>query len=164
MYEKLNKKAITCMFVNAIILFIVSGLFLTIPWIAANVYLKNDLKTVIHVAIISILILDLLNLIFSPKIRYSRYRYLINNEKIDIIEGFIFIQRNIVPIKRIQKISIKQGPIDKIFKLAKVEVTTAGGDVTIRFLEEYKAEEIAESLKKEINIIVQNEVAEDEGK
>ena len=40
-----------------------------------------------------------------------------------------------------------------MFKLAKVIVTTAGGDVTIRFLEDEKSEFIADALKKKINEI-----------
>lgn len=41
-----------------------------------------------------------------------------------------------------------------MFHVAKVKVTTAGGDVTLRFLEEEKAEQIAENLRKRINEIV----------
>lgn len=44
-----------------------------------------------------------------------------------------------------------RGPIDRMFKVAKVVVTTAGGDVTLRFLDEEKADFIAESLSKRIN-------------
>ena len=51
-------------------------------------------------------------------------------------------------------LSISKGPIDQIFHVAKVTVTTAGGDVTLRFLEEEKAEKIAENLQKRINEIV----------
>jgi membrane protein YdbS with pleckstrin-like domain len=47
-----------------------------------------------------------------------------------------------------------RGPIDRIFKVAKVVVTTAGGDVTLRFLDEEKADFIAENLGKRINQIV----------
>ena len=50
-----------------------------------------------------------------------------------------------------------RGPIDRIFKVAKVVVTTAGGDVTLRFLEEEKAEQIAEYLEKRINQIVKEQ-------
>ena len=38
--------------------------------------------------------------------------------------------------------------------MAKVIVTTGGGDVTLSFLEDEKAERIAESLRKRINEIV----------
>lgn len=164
MYTKLNKKAMWCMFVNSVIALMFLGLFLSIVWVAADEYTKNTTQWIIHLIVIIIAIIDLLVVIFSPKIRYMRYRYCITNEKIDIVEGFLFIERNIVPIERLHKISINQGPIDRIFKLAKVIVTTAGGDVTIRFLEVDKAEEIAENLKNKINIIAKdckNEVTRD---
>lgn len=41
--------------------------------------------------------------------------------------------------------------------MAKVVVTTAGGDVTIRFVDEEKAEAIAESLGRRINQIVEEQ-------
>lgn len=65
----------------------------------------------------------------------------------------MFIERNIVPIERLHKISIKKGPIDRMFNLSKVIVTTAGGDVTIRFLEDKKSNLISNSLKDKINKI-----------
>ena len=55
----------------------------------------------------------------------------------------------------------QKGPIDQIFHVAKVTVTTAGGDVTLRFLEEEKAEKIAENLQKRINEIVKEQREED---
>lgn len=76
-----------------------------------------------------------------------------NDECIDIVEGLFFIKRNIVPIERLHKISVERGPIDRIFGLGKVIVTTAGGDVTIRYLELEKAERIAEALKHRINAV-----------
>ena len=58
------------------------------------------------------------------------------------------------PIERLHKLQTAKGPLDQIFGVAKVIVTTAGGDVTIRFLEEKQAEEIADSLRRRINQIV----------
>lgn len=46
---------------------------------------------------------------------------------------------------------MNQGPIDRIYGLTKVVVTTAGGEVTIRFLEYSKAQQIADRLKVKIN-------------
>ena len=94
-----------------------------------------------------------INCIVSPVFRFHRYRYKIDDECIDIVEGYIFVERNIVPIERLHKLQIQRGPFDKICKVAKVVVTTAGGDVVIRFLDEEKAEKIAENLKSRINTI-----------
>lgn len=67
------------------------------------------------------------------------------------MEGYLFQERNIVPIERLHKLEMNSGPIDRICKVAKVTVTTAGGDVTLRFVEQKKAEQITEGLKKRIN-------------
>ena len=99
-------------------------------------------------------VLTLIVVLVSPYFRYHRYRYSINEECIDIIEGYLFVKRNIVPIERIHKIQTKKGPIDQLFRVAKVIVTTGGGDVILSFLEDERAEQIADSLRKRINEIV----------
>lgn len=102
----------------------------------------------------AILILCALDLMIFPYIRYCRYQYRITEEAIDVKEGFFFVERNIVPIERLHKIKTMRGPIDHLFGLTKVIVTTAGGDVTIRFLEEEQAEQIAQTLQQRVNRIV----------
>ncbi len=94
------------------------------------------------------------NMLFSPYFRFHRYRYHIDEECIDIKEGYLWVKHHVVPIERLHKLQTEKGPIDQIFKVAKVKVTTAGGDVTIRFLDEEIAERIAESLKDRVNTIV----------
>ena len=98
-------------------------------------------------------VLILADVLISPYFRYHRYRYSINEECIDIIEGYLFVKRNIVPIERLHKLQTKRGPVDQMFGVEKVVVTTGGGDVTISFLEVEKAEQIAESLRQRINEI-----------
>lgn len=155
-YEKLSDNALKCMYVataiTSIIGLIVIGV-LNYAW-----FFPSDIQVCkILSFIISIIIL--LNAVISPYFRHSRYRYCINDECIDVKEGYLFINRDIVPIERLHKLQINKGPIDRMFHVAKLNVTTAGGDVTIRFLDEKKIEDIAESLKKRINNIVieQNE-------
>lgn len=70
------------------------------------------------------------------------------------MEGYLFVERNIVPIERLHKLQTARGPLDQLFGVAKVIVTTGGGDVTISFLEEEKAEQIADALRRRINEIV----------
>ena len=103
------------------------------------------------------MIFVLLDVFISPYFKYHRYRYSINDECIDIQEGYLFVERNIVPIERLHKLQTAKGPLDQLFRVAKVVVTTAGGDVTIRFLEEEKAERIADALRRRINAIVEEQ-------
>ena len=94
-------------------------------------------------------VLILADVLISPYFRYHRYRYSINEEYIDIIEGYLFVKRNIVPIERIHKIQTKKGPIDQIFRVAKV-------------IEDERAEQIADSLRKRINEIVSEQREQDD--
>ena len=100
-----------------------------------------------------IMILEIIETIVSPLFRYQRYAYGLTDEEV------LFLTHTIVPISRLHKIEISSGPLDRLFGLAKVEITTAGGDVTIKFLEKDKAEHIADSLKQRINEIVEEERA-----
>ncbi len=158
MYEKLSRNALANMFLGTVTATIV--LLAVIFGLEILFIIPNDLFILVILGIIASIIL-IANAIISPFFRFHRYRYKIDDESIDIIEGYIFVTRNIVPIERLHKLEIVQGPYDKICDVAKVSVTTAGGDVVIRFLETKKANEIAESLKKKINeIAIEQKVTE----
>lgn len=146
-YKKLSKKARSCMLVNEIIVaFICTGV-IGVIWYALR---DNKLPFSIHLVWLLALVIWPGSLL-APFIRYERYRYRFSEEDVDVREGFLFLHRDIVPIERLQKVALESGPVDRIFGLAKVIVTTAGGDVTIRFLEEEIAEQIVEKLKVRIN-------------
>lgn len=146
-YQKISRKARGCMIVNEILLAAVCTVILGIVWW----FLKDEsLPVSIHLIWVVIAVIWAICL-FAPFVRYERYRYRFTEEEIDVKEGFLFIERNIVPIERLHKIAMESGPIDRIFGLSKVIVTTAGGDVVIRFLETERAEKIVERLKTRIN-------------
>ncbi len=149
--EKLSKRAFGCMYV-ATALGSVVGLAIIVAVYLLWLGPENIQTGKIIAVIIGVLII--LNAAISPYFRFHRYRYAINEEFVDIREGYIFVERNIVPLERLHKMQTIRGPIDRMFKVAKVVVTTAGGDVTIRFLDEEKAEFIAENLGRRINQIV----------
>lgn len=148
-YSKLSKNALICMYIASGILDVIVAVAAVVVWRLA---FPEELWATITAIVI--LVLCLIELLVVPYIRFQRYRYCIDEECIDIKEGLIFVQRNIVPIERLHKIAVLRGPIDTMLGLGKVSVTTAGGDVVIRFLEIEKAEKIAETLKHRINQIV----------
>ena len=67
------------------------------------------------------------------------------------------VTQDFAPIERIHQIAVKSGPIDRVYGLAKVVATTAGGTVTIRFLEQEVAEEIAHSLQRTVRYILKQQ-------
>ncbi len=155
MYKSLDKKGITVMRINAII----SGFIITvIVLILLYFCLINSEDTFIKFLAITIAsaieIGVLLDIFLFPVIRYKRYKYLITNEKIEVKKGLFLITRSIVQIKRVQKIEISDGPIDRKFSLANVNIFTASGMVNIKFLNKEEAENITE----EINTLLKKEL------
>ncbi|MGN0482227.1 MAG: PH domain-containing protein [Lachnospiraceae bacterium] len=146
MYENLNKRAIGCMLANEIL----GGIVLTISIFLAKIFLTKYVPLLSWLSWVLLAVIWVLCLA-APFVRYRWYRYRFTEEEIDVREGFLFIKEEIVPIERLQKVALASGPIDRIFGLSKVIVTTAGDDVTIRFLEEEKAKKITEHLKNRIN-------------
>ena len=112
---------------------------------------------VISIILTILVIKDVIYLMTWPILRYERYRYFIGEDSIEIKDGFLFVEINIVPIERIHKITIKKGIIDKLFNLSKVILTTAGGDVTIKFLTDEKVKVISSILNDKINEIAREE-------
>lgn len=150
-YESLSKNALKCMRIASIF----GNLFLGALIIAGYLFLSRFLTDWIWILLgVIVLVISVLDIFVVAPIRFRRYQYAIDEECIDIMEGFLFLERDLVPIERLHKIAIMKGPIDRFCGVAKVRVTTAGGDVTIRFLDDEKAEFIADSLKKRVNEIV----------
>ena len=150
MYENLSKRALYCMYVAG---FITGEVVLAVIGEVDYFWIfPEDLTAGKWISLV-LAVLVLFDVAVSPYFRYNRYRYSINDECIDIIEGYLFVKRNIVPIERLHKLQTKKGPIDQLFGVAKVIVTTGGGDVTLEFLEEERAEQIAETLRRRINEI-----------
>lgn len=161
MYKSLDKKGITIMRINALI----SGLIILaiILAIAIPLYLglKDDFfKTLILIGLVIIVFIVLLDIILFPKVRYNRYKYLITDERIEVKKGLFLITTSIIQIKRIQKIELSNGPIDRMFNLSNVNIFTAAGTVDIKFLNNEEAKEISnrvnELLKQKLEIKHEN--------
>lgn len=146
-FETLHRNALKCMYTaTGLGVVIAIGILTGIMW-----YFSLFSKPVllgIYIFLVALLAADGL---FSPPFRYRRYRYAIDTECIHIREGYLWLEEHIVPINRLHQVSMSQGPIDRIYGLTKVIVTTAGGEVTIRFLEYDRAQEITDALKVKIN-------------
>ncbi len=145
MYEKRNPKARLLLLTSSILDMIV------ITVILGAIIIFAQLDEMYDKAIIGVDIFAWIIALIAPFVRYNWYRARFTDEEIDIRQGFLVIQETIIPIERLQKISLETGPLDRIFGMTKVIVYTSGGEETIRFLEKERAEQIGETLKKRIN-------------
>lgn len=148
-YRSLGKKAKQVMSVTALL----QSLVLLVVCLAAVIF--GDLYGAVKVAVMAAgAVVAVLWAAVFPALRFRRYKYLIDADRIEIIRGVIFVSRTVVPINRIHQINVSRGPIDTAFGVAKVSVITAGSTAVLRFLDEDEAQTIALNL----NEIVKNKL------
>ncbi len=93
----------------------------------------------------------LLDTVLTQLIGYNRIRYSISDKSVELIKGIVFYSREVVPIRRIQQVNIEQGPINQLFSLASVIVTTSGGELELENIELDEANQIAGMLRAKVN-------------
>lgn len=149
-YKSIDPKAKSCMRVVAtiwnLILFIVAIIVLMI--LSSEGVIADSLFIGIAAVVLA---LCLAYVVVAPSVRYKRYRYYIDDDMLIVVEGLFFVTKSIAPIERIHQIAVKRGPIDRMYGMSNVVVTTAGGEVKIAFLDNDVAEEIADRLRVRVN-------------
>ncbi|MDR0885986.1 MAG: PH domain-containing protein [Clostridiales Family XIII bacterium] len=106
------------------------ALFGIVPVLIIVIVVKiSPLWLLIPVAVV--VLLWLITVTWVPRFRYARYRYQVHDAYIDILEGIIFVKRTVIPLVRVQYTDSSQGPFLRAYKLAQVDINTAGGSITI---------------------------------
>lgn len=162
-YKTLNKKAIGCMRLNSIMWSVILAVSAIVTFVIISSNDDIKISTAVYISLAVFAIIIVIYDIVAPIIRYKRYRYCIDDEMFVVVEGLWFITKSIAPIERIHQIEVSRGPIDRMFGLGKVLITTAGGVVSIKFLENELTEEIADKLKNRINNIVKDQGVNNNG-
>ncbi|MGI9003000.1 MAG: PH domain-containing protein [Pseudonocardia sp.] len=83
-----------------------------------------------------------------PPLLYRIHRWEITDEAVYTLSGWLVREWRIAPISRVQTVDTEHGPLQQLFKLATVTVTTASarGPVKIRGLAADDAAELARTL------------------
>lgn len=102
-------------------------------------------------------IVSFLSIFVDPFIEYKQWGYCITDEKVEFKHGIYYKKKIIIPISRIQHLTIKQGPLQKKFRLATLEIYTAGSSHSIEAILMSEAECIAERLNKEVLMVSKDE-------
>lgn len=144
-YKTLSKNAKRLMTVTALI----QSLLLLAACVAAVII--GGLYGAVKVAVtVSCTVVAIVWATVFPVLRFKRYKYLINPDRVEIVCGVFFVSRTVVPVNRIHQISVSRGPLDTFFGVAKVSVITAGSTAVLRFLDEDKAQELALYLNEKV--------------
>lgn len=88
----------------------------------------------------------LAHVLVVPRARHRRYRWELHEEELDLREGVLNVTRTIVPITRIQHVSVQRTGWTRIFGLVRLKVHTAAGETTVPGLDAARADDVRDRI------------------
>lgn len=147
-YIKLDKKAITSWRIGRIIRLpiwlivcaaaFVGGMFLPVAGL------------LVKIPAVALAVYKIVGIIIYPQIEYRQWGYKISEDRVDIRHGIFFVTHSIIPVVRIQHITVSQGPVNRRLGLYEVEMSLASDNFEIPCLSKEIADEIADNLKNRL--------------
>ena len=150
-YSKVDPKAIKSWRIGRGIFFLIV-LAMAVPGeIALGFLAWESIWKVLIMAVIGLFVCYLaVGLVVFPIIEYKQWGYSVEEDKVVIRHGIFFIKKTIIPIIRIQNITVSQGPINRKLGLFEVEMALASGSFSIEGLDKETADAISENLKAKL--------------
>lgn len=147
-YRRIVPASLRSMYIGRVIGLLISAAVFVPLIVCSDVF--EEYADPVRLASMILLAVVAVYMLVSPIVFYRRYRYRLDDEKLEILRGIITIRHILVPVERIHQVEVVRGPINRMFGLSDVVVTTAGGTVKVQFLEDGVAETIADSLNESV--------------
>ncbi|MEH3052770.1 MAG: PH domain-containing protein [Patulibacter minatonensis] len=104
--------------------------------------LPSALRVLIGAVPVVLVVSDLL----AQPVRYRLWWYRVDAEELTIQHGWPVTRLTVVPMVRVQHVSVSHGPLARLFALADLKVSTAAGTVSIPSLDRDQADRIRERI------------------
>ena len=147
-YIKLDKKAITSWRISRLVRLPIWLIVCAAAFIGGMFMPAAGL--VVKVLAVALAVYKIAGIVVYPQIEYKQWGYQIHEDRVDIRHGIFFIDHTIVPVIRIQHITVSQGPVNRKLGLYEVEMALASNNFEIPCLSKTVADEIAENLKNRL--------------
>ena len=152
-YYTLPKKSMGSMYVRSLILL---AMLAAVAIASDHILSEEGITGTATTVLFSVYALAAAYLVIWPVVYFARYRYRISEDRIDIRRGVFVIRHTVVPTERVHQLEVSLGPINNLFRLANVTITTAGGITSIQYLDRETATEISDSLNEYITDIIRS--------
>lgn len=156
-YRRLVPSSKKSMYLSNGIVLIILTVAVVLVFVFGIPSMESD-KVLSSIATMALYLICAIYLLVAPIIFYNRYRYRIDSDKAEIRKGVLWISHEMIPVERIHQVDVVRGPINRMFGLADVIITTAGGVAKIQFLEEDVAEEIVNNLNDTVVALLKDRV------
>lgn len=95
-----------------------------------------------------IVIAIIIDCLINPWLKKKQHGYVLENKKIIVQEGMLFVSLKHIPLFRIQNIDITEGWIMRNWQLATLTLSTAGGNSDIILINRTTAQAIMDEIKQ----------------
>ncbi|SHF71265.1 hypothetical protein SAMN05443144_11253 [Fodinibius roseus] len=146
--HKLSKSAIKAWRISTLIFMLFLFLVPLTLWMYSY-FGDGQLSLWLIIAItVLLVVVAALVILFVPEVRWQRWSYQVDKHEVDLQSGIFIITRTLVPIKRVQHVDTRQGPILRSYGLADVTISTAATTHRIPALNEETAEQMRDQISK----------------
>lgn len=125
---------------------VVVGLSLYFDWPMYIVWIVTGIFTAVFI----------MDVFIRPAVVYKVTRYGLYDDRVIVRRGFIFINTTLIPVKRIQGVTLRTGPVSRNYDMANVRVLTASTMLEMPPVEIGEGEEI----QRKIMDLVKEEVTD----
>lgn len=84
----------------------------------------------------------------GPRLRYRSWRWQLTDEGLEMGHGVLLRTESAIPVFRVQQIDVRQGPLERLFGIVTLQVSTAssGSDGVLPGLDAARADEVRRDL------------------
>jgi membrane protein YdbS with pleckstrin-like domain len=114
-------------------------------WVAAGLLTSNG-NVLEPWPAIAVIVGGIAYVAVVPRTRYRRWRWGLNEEELDIVHGVWRVRRTIVPLTRIQHVTVERTGWTDAFGLVRLHAHTAAGATTIPGLLRAQADDVRDRI------------------
>ncbi len=104
----------------------ISSAIITAVFVIAAAVLESAQLAPLGTFIVPAILLAFFYTWVVPARKYARWGYHMSGDRLRIVRGYMFYSDTIVPLGRIQHIDVEQGPIQRPYGIATLQMHTAG--------------------------------------
>jgi membrane protein YdbS with pleckstrin-like domain len=149
-FKKIHKDYLRVLILTVSSIFVV--LFLTLFLLTTYVEEIGDFENINYIYFLIAFIFC--SILIAFVIGFSRRKYVLRDKDVTYKSGVLIKTVTTVPFSRIQHVEINEAPISRLFKLASLNVFTAGdssNDLVIKGIKKEEALKIKEFINQQIN-------------
>lgn len=141
-FEKISEKSDKYIFTIIILIFLIILILLIITNYILKMYINEKYCYLIYATVLICVIITMILVTILPKIISMNFAYYIDENKVEVLSGVIFLSQKVVLLKNVYKVVIKKKIVGRFFGLSSFFLVTSAGNIKICFLDDEQVKKL----------------------